>query len=477
MRSNPTEPRSISSQLVLRFTIAAALLLCCGLAILYWIVVAHADEEDNEALTDKFFAVRADLQSEDGPQFLQKELSAPRPRERVTYWVRVLDPAGRTLAETVGMSALLPVELFPKPAQAGARVDPIEVRTHDRLFGLMAVNDIDAERPYQIQLAQDRSVDEQFTRHFGLLVIAVLAVGCLVAALIARTVTRRGLRPLGEIVQSLERTGPTRLHERVEPESWPRELQPLVIAYDGMLDRLEDSFTRLSQFSADLAHELRTPVANLRGEAEVALRRPRTADEYQAVIESSVAECERLSALIDNLLFLARAEAAKELATRTHFDGRPAIDKITGYFGAIAEEHHINIQCEGAGEIYADSLLFSRAVSNLVENALRYSPDGGEIRIAISVDAHEARVTVQDDGPGIAAADLPRVFDRFYRADPSRSSQGSGLGLALVKSIADLHGGSARAENTSVGGAIVTLVFPKRNTEVSWSGTEKSENG
>ncbi|MGI8438517.1 MAG: HAMP domain-containing protein, partial [Chthoniobacterales bacterium] len=276
MRSKPTEPRSISSQLVLRFTIAAALLLCCGLAILYGIVVAHADEEDNEALADKLFAVRADLQSEDGPQFLQKELSAPRPRERVTYWVRVLDPAGRMLAETAGMNALLPVGLFPKPAQTGARLDPIEVRSHDRLFGLMAVNDIDAARPYQIQLAQDRSVDEQFTRHFGLLVIAVLAIGCLVAALIARTVTRRGLRPLREIVQSLERTGPTRLHERVEPESWPRELQPLVIAFDEMLDRLEDSFTRLSQFSADLAHELRTPVAILRGEAEVALRRPRT---------------------------------------------------------------------------------------------------------------------------------------------------------------------------------------------------------
>ncbi|MGI8436327.1 MAG: sensor histidine kinase, partial [Chthoniobacterales bacterium] len=213
--------------------------------------------------------------------------------------------------------------------------------------------------------------------------------------------------------------------------------------------------------------ELRTPVAILRGEAEVALRRPRTADEYQAVIESSVAECERLSAMIDNLLFLARAEASKELATRTRFDGRAAIDKITGYFGMIAEEHRINIQCEGAAEIYADPLLFSRAVSNLVENALRYSPDGGEIRIAISVDAREAHVTVQDDGPGIAAADLPSVFDRFYRADPSRSSQGSGLGLALVKSIADLHGGSARAENASGGGAIVKLVFPNRKTEAA----------
>src|SRR5204862_2573013 len=136
-------------------------------------------------------------------------------------------------------------------------------------------------------------------------------VGILASTVIALTVTRKGLRPVREMTRSLKLIGPKRLHERIPPEGWPSELRPLAVAFDEMLDRLEDSFTRLSQFSADLAHELRTPIANIRGEAEVALTRPRSPDEYREVIESSVAECERLSGVIDNLLFLARAEGAK----------------------------------------------------------------------------------------------------------------------------------------------------------------------
>src|SRR5207237_7235949 len=139
-------------------------------------------------------------------------------------------------------------------------------------------------------------------REFGILLIVVLSGSIVASALIAITVTRHGLRPLGQMTRSLERTGPTHLNERVAQTGWPRELQPLAVAFDEMLDRLEDSFPRLSQFSADLAHEFRTPIANIRGEGEVALTRTRTSEEYREVIESSVGECEKLSAIVDNLL-------------------------------------------------------------------------------------------------------------------------------------------------------------------------------
>jgi two-component system heavy metal sensor histidine kinase CusS len=169
-----------------------------------------------------------------------------------------------------------------------------------------------------------------------------------------------------------------------------------------MLDRLEDSFTRLSQFSADLAHELRTPLANIRGEAEVALARPRTPNEYQTVIESSVAECERLSGIIDNLLFLARAEAAESKINQSHFDGRAAIERIAAYNEAIAEERRLTITCAGQGEVYADPLLFGRAVSNLVDNAVHFTPDGGRIAISLTTKKKKKKITVQDTGCGIA---------------------------------------------------------------------------
>ena len=365
------------------------------------------------------------------------------------------------------MNRLLPVKLFsPKQTSPLTELQPRDYQTGGRLFSLVSVVTEANGQPFTIQVAQDRTVDEQFEKQFGLLVAAVLVCGIFASAMIAITVTKRGLRPLGAMTRSLKRVGPNRLHERVLPTEWPRELQPVAVAFDDMLDRLEDSFTRLSQFSADLAHELRTPLANIRGEAEVALARPRTPNEYQTVIESSVAECERLSGIIDNLLFLARAEAAESKINQSHFDGRAAIERIAAYNEAIAEERRLTITCAGQGEVYADPVLFGRAVSNLVDNAVHFTPDGGRIAISLTTNQEEAKITVQDTGCGIAAEHLPRIFDRFYRADASRSSEGTGLGLALVKSIADLHGGSVSVESEVGRGTLVTLRFPSKPAEV-----------
>lgn len=462
MFSKPAEPRSIASQLVLLFTPAAALLLCCGLGVLYWIVVRHAVAEDRSVLIDRVLAVRAGLKSPAGSALLQQQLAAAQGGERSTYWVRVLNRQSTVVAETPGMNALLPQAIFPAAAMLeSGGLQPKDYQVDGKLFSLVSASSGANGQAYTIQVAQDRTVDEQFEKEFGLLVAVVLAIGILASALIAVTVTRRGLRPLGTMTDSLMRVGPTRLHERVPPSEWPRELQPVAIAFDDMLDRLEDSFTRLSQFSADIAHELRTPLANIRGEAEVALNRQRTPNEYQGVIESSIAECARLSGIIDNLLFLARAEAAESRIQPTVFDGRAALEKIGSYNEAIAEERNLTIRCLGQGEVYADPILFGRAVSNLVDNAVRFTPDGGEITVSLFSETEESKVTVRDNGCGIPAEHLPRIFDRFYRVEASRSSEGTGLGLALVKSIAELHEGSVSVTSKPGQGTSVTIRFPK----------------
>ena len=459
MSSKPAEPRSIGSQLVLLFTAAAAVLLSCGLGVLYWIAINHAIEEDDRLLADKLFALRAHIRNAGGSEGLSEELQAIHAGERAAYWVRVVDSAARVVAETPGMDDLLPPGRFMGPEEV-----PNDERINGRSFVLVTARErANDGQNYTIQLAQDRSADEAFTRRFGLLLAVVLAVGILAAAYIATRVARSGLRPLGEMTRSFQRIGPTHLQERVAPGSWPRELQPLALAFDGMLDRLEDSFTRLSQFSADLAHELRTPIANIRGEAEVSLTRSRTPEEYREVIESTVAECERLSGIIDSLLFLARAEAADRQIERQRFDGRAAIEKIAAYYESLAEERNVTLTCKGDGEVYADPILFGRAVSNLVDNALRFTPDGGRIDISLLVRDGRSEISVSDNGAGIAEHDLPRVFDRLYRGDRSRSSQGAGLGLALVKSIADLHGGSAHIHSELGHGTTVTVMLPSDN--------------
>lgn len=456
MSSKPAEPRSIASQLVLLFTLAAAFLLASGLAALYWIVVQHAFEEDNEVLADKVAAVRADLSAPGGINVVAEELKNVRAGERAAYWVRVLDSGNHLLAETPGMSAVLPASVF----VGGEK--PTDFHSGGRLFSVMTSDHQTAGDYFKVQVAQDRTADEQFMKQFAMLLVAVLALGVAAAAIIAWSVTKRGLRPLGEMTRALKRVGPKQLHERVSAVGWPREIQPLAVAFDDMLARLEDSFVRLSQFSADIAHELRTPIGNIRGEAEVALTRPRSAEEYREVIESTIAECQHLGHIVDNLLFLARTEAAEGHLQRTSFEGRPAIEKIAAFYEPLADEQKLALRCAGEANFFADEMLFSRALSNLVENAAHHTPAGGTIEISIADRGANSEVSVKDTGVGIAADHLPRIFDRFYRVDSARSSEGVGLGLALVKSIMDLHGGSAQIESQVDRGTIVRLSFPAR---------------
>jgi two-component system heavy metal sensor histidine kinase CusS len=460
MFSKRPEPRSIASQLILLFTLAAALLLACGLGVFYWIVVRHAFAEDNAVLADKVDGLQTSFEQRGGLAAVAAEIDAAGSRQRAPFMVRVLDPAGATIGQTTGMETLLPANIFP-PIASRETATPSEHRVDGKLFALTTRHAHGGGQQFTIQVAQDRSSDEQVERKFGILVLVVLSGSILASILIAIPVTRRGLRPLEEMKRSLERIGPAHLNERVAPANWPRELQPLAIAFDEMLKRLDDSFTRLSQFSADLAHELRTPIANMLGEAQVALSRDRSAAEYRETIESAIGECERLSGIVDNLLFVARADAATEPVERIRFDARAAVEKIAAFYETIAEDRHVAINCSGQGQISADPALFERAVGNLVDNALHFTPQNGSIQIALAEHANDFEVAVSDNGSGVAPEHLPRVFDRFYRAEPSRGSDGAGLGLALVKSIVDLHGGTARIQSEVGRGTTVSITFPK----------------
>jgi two-component system heavy metal sensor histidine kinase CusS len=460
MTGHSTKPRSIAWQLILLFTVATSLLLACGLGVFYAIVVRHAFAEDNAVLADKVAALRADLH-ESGPNVFAEELRDRNAGEHTAYWIRMLDSQGRTYAETPGMDRSLPPEIFPPPQESASIAGALkDHRRGSKLFSLVALNEESGSQPYTLQVAQDRSSDERVQREFGVLFAIVLSGSVLASAFIAVIVTKQGLRPLREMTQSVARIGPTHLKEQVSPADWPRELKPLAIAFEDMLKRLDDSFTRLSQFSADLAHELRTPVANMMGEAQVALTRERTAAEYRETIESTIGECERLSRIVDNLLFVARVDAAREPIARKRFDARAAVEKIAAFYQTAAEDRHVTITCSGEGQIYADPDLFERAVGNLLDNALRFAPDGGSIQVAVSKHSNDFEVAVSDNGSGIAPEHLPRVFDRFYRAESSRGSDGAGLGLALVKSIVDLHGGSANIQSEPGHGTTVKLTFP-----------------
>ncbi len=271
------------------------------------------------------------------------------------------------------------------------------------------------------------------------------------------------MRPLKEITASVQSVKVSRLHERIGKAAWPRELTALAAAFDEMLERIEDSFTRLSRFSADLAHELRTPISNLIGEAEIAHSRSRTQEEYRHVLESSLEEYGKLSRMMESLLFLARAESAQTGVERSRLDARKEIEAVREFYDAMAEEQNVKVTCRGNATLAADPMFFRRALSNLLSNALQYTPPGGTIMIsAEQLYDRSVEIKVSDTGSGIAPDHLPKIFDRFYRTDPARARyrEGAGLGLAIVKSILDLHGGSVSIHSEPHNGTTAILWFP-----------------
>jgi two-component system, OmpR family, heavy metal sensor histidine kinase CusS len=320
-----------------------------------------------------------------------------------------------------------------------------------------------------IALSYDRSVPRELLARYRKGLIETLIVSVLAAAALGVWAARIVLKRVRRIAATAGRISASALNERLSLEDTPEEFLESTLAFNHMLDRLEDSFKRLSEFSSDLAHDLRTPINNLLGEAQVSLSRPRDAAEYRAVLESAVEEYERLSRMIENMLFLARADNAQARVAPQWVDLRETLEKILSYYELLAEERGIRFVLEvrsdkgSRARAWADELMLNRAVGNLLSNALRHGPVDCTVRVkAVSRADGSADIEVANPGAGIAREHLPRIFDRFYRPSSSRelSSAGSGLGLAIVKSIAELHGGRVGVRSEPGSETAFTLSFP-----------------
>lgn len=314
-----------------------------------------------------------------------------------------------------------------------------------------------------IALALDITEQQALLASYRHHLLVALLVGGALAALLGLPVARHGMRPLKRMAATAYRISADRLSERLDVERLPTELRQLAAGFNAMLTRLEDSFGRLAGFSSDLAHELRTPINNLMGQTQVALTRPRPADEYRRVLESNLEEYERLARIIGDMLFLAKADHAQVTLRSETVDLRTELDKLAEFYEAHAQELGVRVACAGEGHIMADRLLVRRAVSNLLSNAIRHTPRGGEVKLLTARDDGGAvTMSVSNPGHGIPREHLDRIFDRFYRIDDVRGGfqEGVGLGLAIVRSIMVLHGGRVSVESVPDRGTTFTLHFP-----------------
>jgi heavy metal sensor kinase len=303
------------------------------------------------------------------------------------------------------------------------------------------------------------------TRQRFLLVMAtVLPLALLCAGGGGWLLARRALRPVDRMTEAARRISAEHLNERLETTGSDDELDRLAATLNEMLGRLDAAFRQIRQFSADASHELQTPLTILRGELEVALRAPRSPDEYQRVLASALEEIERIARLVEGLLLLSRADAGVLRMDRQPVDLGKLMAEVSESMQVLAEAHGVAVGCKSVGPItvQGDRAHLRRLLLNLIDNGIKYTPAGGSVTLTLQGDGAWAALRVADTGIGLTREELEQIFQRFYRAPAAvdRGSDGSGLGLCIARSIAEAHGGRLQVESTPRQGSVFTVLLP-----------------
>ena len=462
--------RTLAFRLTAGYALAGLILVILATASLYFVLVSELQKSTDLFLGDKLHVLRTMLRERpDDEDALREEVELETAARRYEqFYIRLLDERNIPLLTTPGMTDELDLSELARRTRGRPEVAIPMKGSHGRTFRVstaMAPVGSPPTHTITIQIAIDVSQKEAFLARFRLGFWIIILGSSAIFPLVGYQIARQGIRPVEEMAATARRISSTHLKERIVTEGYPFELASLAATFNQMLDRLEDSFDRISKFSADIAHDLRTPVNNIRGEAEVALARARTVDEYRDALESSLEEAVRLSDLIGNLLFLARTESPLTHLRRERVDVAELLDGVQQYYEASAVEGGISLSTRpGDAPVIAqlDRTLMQRAVGNLVSNAVAHTPVGGSVVMATSAASAMVRIEVSDTGIGIPPEALPRVCDRFFRVDPSRSqaSGGTGLGLAIVQGIMQLHGGRVEIVSQPGKGTRVTLSIP-----------------
>lgn len=471
-QASPRRAWPLAMRLTVWYSACFLVTLLAAVAVLYVSLTDGLQSDHDQFLIDKVRVLRQLLRERpDDSTALQEEVEENwAPRQYVQVQARIMTDDGRLLCESPGMADRLPTRLFPSPAAVdspngtGVSVHGIKGNPFRVMAARAVANLPDHQVGALIEVALDTLPEEKLLETYRqrLLVISALAMGLSVLA--GYHVARRGLRPVYEIARAAQRVGPSRLDARIRVAGLPAEMSALAETLNGMLERLAEAFGRHSRFSGDIAHELRTPVTNLRAAIEVTLGKAREPEEYRETLASALEECGRLGRIIDSLLFIARAEDPRNHLRREFMDVGEELRRVCEFYEAAATEAHIRLEtnCPRSLPAELDRTLLHRAVANLISNALDHTPAGGQITISGTQAGSQIIVAVSDSGSGIRPGDLPHVFDRFYRADTARSGDGghAGLGLAIVKTITTLHGGSVTVESEEGSGTRVLLRFP-----------------
>ncbi|HEY4317297.1 MAG TPA: heavy metal sensor histidine kinase [Herbaspirillum sp.] len=454
--------KSIAARLTLMFAVAALIVFFVIGSALYVVIKRELLRHERDGLYTTFNDIQYMMERIGTPERWQRvrnKMDSITPTDgKVRFWVFSDDPVysyGKDL-----------VDLHDFDYDQG-NIGRVSIRGKEYpMHTLTKIVPAFQDRPtVRLTVGVDSEPYVETLNSFVLAMIAVSLVGTLMVVVSGYWIARRGLRPLQHMSSTAQTLSPKTLSERLEVSALPNELSDLASAFNGALDRMQNAYTQLEAFNADVAHELRTPLANLIGETQVALSRERSALEFQSVLQSNLEELDRLRSIINDMLFLARSdqgEAATGLAQTRIAD---EVRKTLEFFEFVLDEREITASVVGDTEAGApiETALFRRALTNLLQNAIQHSPGGAHIRVRISQRESSVAIAVANPGEQIEESHLPRLFDRFYRIDAARHDHhqlhGHGLGLAIVKAVAGMHGGTTFASSSD---GLTTIGFTVR---------------
>ncbi len=441
------------------FALVSALLLGAIGFYLYQSLEREIAWRDDQALLGRLERMQALINDSDSVEQLR---SRPKLYENMLgnrdnlLWI--LDESGQVLIEINPAQMNLPrLPATPQALVADADAsEPVRLAWKDVTQG---------DRRLTLIAGKLLGEREQMLAAYRFKLWLAMSVGALLAFVLGWWVSQRGLRPVRLLARRAAGIDVQHLHLRLDEFSELSELQALSHALNQMLARLEDGFAQLSRFSEDLAHEMRTPLSNLMGHTQQTLRHSRSIEDYQNLLVSNQEEYERLARMIDSMLFLARTEQSDAAVKAVQIDLHELIEQLCDYFEGVAQEREVGLINQAHDQLLADPGLVRRALANLLANALRYATPGTAVTISSTLLQDRLEVTVHNQGAPIAAEHLPRLFERFYRCDPSRNQpdDSGGLGLAIVRSIMHLHDGWVSVDSDETGTRF-RLGFPLAET-------------
>ncbi len=445
---------SLSSRLALLFAACTAVVSLFAGVLFSRASEAHFVELDQQLLSGKLIGLRRalhDLQSSESEVRLAEELN-----RQADLSLRITGSDGQRWYDS---STRLPDKLPHKPGLSTINDNDTDYRV------LNAPLFVDKPDSPQLTLLLDITHHQHFLQRMQHLIWLTVGLSALATALLGAWAARSGLRPLRRMSAVARGVSAQSLNARLPEDDMPPELAEMAHHFNAMLGRLDDSFQRLSAFSADIAHELRTPLSNLLTHTQVTLTRPRPIEDYREALHSNLEEVQWMAQLVNDMLYLAKADHGLLMPKREPLELADEVDVLLEFFAPLAEDARVTLSREGNARLEGDRSMLRRALSNLLDNALRFTPTEGEVRVRIIERPEGLNLTVENSGEGIDGTLLPRLFDRFYRADPARqegSSEHAGLGLAITQSIVRAHGGQIRCESAD-GWTRFVIELPKRD--------------